>query len=177
MSRSKPINANYKNFHIPRYNELPTMELYSDQLITYLLEHLGPIHIDKKDPLITTSMVNNYVKCGLIPHTNKKKYSKTHISYLMVICVFKQIYSIPKIVQMIKIQTKLFETEVAYNYFCTELENALQNIDSHSIKMSKDTTISGKEERLFARASVYAFALKLMVEKYLESKSNLTKID
>ena len=175
MSRSKPIHSNFENFHIPRYNELPTMELYSDQLITYLLEHLHPIQIDKKDPLITTSMVNSYVKCGLIPPTNKKRYTKRHIAYLIVICVFKQIYSIPKIVQMINIQTQLFETEIAYDYFCTELENALQNVNSHSIKMSKDTTVSGKEERLFVRASVYAFALKFMVESYLESTNGLTK--
>ncbi|MEG0177564.1 DUF1836 domain-containing protein [Anaerorhabdus sp.] len=163
------FNNQFKKFHIPRYHELPSIDIYSDQLINYLKEALEPIQIDKKDSLITTAMINNYVKCGLIPPTIKKRYNRKHIAYLIVICVFKQLYPIPKIVKMIKVQKELFETEQAYDYFCIELENALKTVDINSVKMSKDTTLTGKEERLFVRASIYAFALKFMVENYLDT--------
>ncbi|SJZ59169.1 DUF1836 domain-containing protein [Anaerorhabdus furcosa] len=163
------FNQQFKHFHIPRYNELPSIDIYSDQLINYLKDTLEPIQIDKRDSLITTAMINNYVKCGLIPPTVKKRYNRKHIAYLMVICVFKQIYPIPKIIKMIRVQKQHFETETAYDYFCTELENALRTVDISSMKMSKDTSQTGKEERLFVRASIYAFALKYMVENYLDS--------
>ncbi|MEG2800210.1 MAG: DUF1836 domain-containing protein [Erysipelotrichaceae bacterium] len=167
------FNKKFKDYHLPRYQELPSIDIYSDQLITYLKETLEPLQIDKKDSLITTAMINNYVKCGLIPSTIKKKYNRRHIAYLIVICVFKQIYPIPKIVKMISVQKELFETELAYNYFCTELENALQTVDVNSIKMSKDTSITGKEERLFVRASIYAYTLKYFVENYLDTKMSM----
>ncbi|MFV0479273.1 MAG: DUF1836 domain-containing protein [Anaerorhabdus sp.] len=163
---------NLTNFHLPRWSELPTMELYSDQVISYILDVLAPLRLDEEDPLLTTSMINNYVKCRLIPPTNKKRYNQRHISFLIVVCVFKKIYSIPKIIQMIDIQKKIFETQVAYDYFCAELENSLQNISITEIKLAADTTKTGREERLFVRASVNAFALKLMVEAYLKSKDS-----
>lgn len=163
------FNKKFQKYTLPRYHELPSIEIYSDQLITYLKETLEPLQIDKKDSLITTAMINNYVKCGLIPPTTKKKYNRKHLAYLIVICVFKQIYPIPKIVKMIQIQKHLFETDIAYDYFCTELENALQTVDISNIKLHKDTTITGKEERLFVRASIYAYALKYFVEDYLDT--------
>lgn len=162
------FNKKFQHYKLPRYQELPSIELYSEQLITYLKETLEPLQIDKKDPLITTAMINNYVKCGLIPPTTKKKYNRKHLAYLIVICVFKQLYPIPKIIKMIHIQKNLFETELAYDYFCNELENALKTVDINNIKLHRDTSITNKEERLFVRASIYAFALKYFVEDYLD---------
>lgn len=163
------FNKKFQNYKLPRYHELPSIEIYSDQMITYLKETLEPLQIDKKDSIITTAMINNYVKCGLIPPTVKKKYNRKHLAYLIVICVFKQIYPIPKIVKMIRIQKEMFDTEMAYDYFCTELENALKTVDINTIRLHRDTTTTGKEERLFVRASIYAYTLKYLVEDYLDS--------
>lgn len=167
---NKPI-LNFEQFHLPRWSELPSIELYSDQVISYILETLEPLQIDD-DPILTTAMINNYVKCKLVPPTNKKRYNRNHIALLIVICIFKRIYSIPKIIQMIQIQKNIFDLDIAYNYFCTELENSLCNVGADEIKISEDTTQTGKEERLFVRASVNAFALKLLVETYLVNKEN-----
>ncbi len=158
-----------KKLHIPRYNELPEIELYMDQLIEYLNSRFAPFQIDEKDR-ITAAMVNNYVKSKIIPPTVKKRYSKNHVAYLIVICVFKQIYPISKIMDMIGIQKKIFTTEKAYDYFCVELENALISAFSMSGTLSMDTSNTMQEERLFVRASVNSFAQKLLVEKYLQFK-------
>ena len=158
-----------ESLHIPRYNELPDIELYMDQLVAYINRNLAVLQIDGKD-VITTAMVNNYVKSKVLMPPVKKRYCKSHIAYLMVVAVFKQIYPISKISQMIEIQKQLFDTTVAYDYFCTELENALQAAFSMDFSFSPDTTVTGNEERLFVRASVNSFAQKLLVEKYLDLK-------
>lgn len=158
-----------KTLHIPRYNELPEIELYMDQLIEYLNGKFAPFQIEAKDT-ITAAMVNNYVKSKIIPPTVKKRYSKNHVAYLIVICVFKQIYPISKIMEMIQIQKKIFDYQTAYDYFCVELENALISAFSMSGNLSVDTSHSKIEERLFVRASVNSFAQRLLVEKYLQFK-------
>ena len=79
---------------IPLWNELPELDLYMDQIIVLMEKYLGTTPQDK---LITPSMINNYVKLGIIPPPQKKKYSKTHIAYLIIICSLKQVMPIPDI--------------------------------------------------------------------------------
>lgn len=62
---------------IPLWNELPELDLYMDQIIVLMEKYLGST---PKDKLITPSMINNYVKLGIIPSPTKKKYSKVHIA-------------------------------------------------------------------------------------------------
>ena len=42
-------------------------------------------------------MINNYVKTGLIPHPDKKKYTKEHLAGLMAVCMLKQVLPIQDI--------------------------------------------------------------------------------
>ena len=79
---------------IPLWNELPELDLYMDQVIGLMEKYLNA---SKKDKLITPSMINNYVKLGIMPPPQKKKYSKTHIAYLIIICSLKQVMPIPNI--------------------------------------------------------------------------------
>ena len=83
--------------HIPRWNELPEIDLYLDQVVNYLEKYLAQYSVNKEDKIITKTMINNYVKQGIMPAPEKKKYSRAHIAYLMVICVLKQVYSISDI--------------------------------------------------------------------------------
>ena len=79
---------------IPLWNELPELDLYMDQIIVLMEKYLGS---SQEDKLITPSMINNYVKLGIIPRPTKKKYSKTHIAYLIIICSLKQVMPIADI--------------------------------------------------------------------------------
>ena len=56
---------------IPKWNELPELDLYMDQVIVLMEKHLNA---SKKDKLITPSMINNYVKLGIVPPPIKKQY-------------------------------------------------------------------------------------------------------
>lgn len=78
-----------------RWDELPDIPLYMDQVIGFLGEKLSFYETNTK--LLTNSMINNYVKSEVIPHPNKKKYSKEHLGQLVMICMLKHILSIADI--------------------------------------------------------------------------------
>ena len=114
--------------HIPRWNELPEIDLYLDQVVNYIEKYLGQYTVNKEDKIITKTMINNYVKLGIMPAPTKKKYSRSHIAYLIVICVLKQVYSISDIGKLISLTIQYFELSKAYNRFCANLEVSIKNV-------------------------------------------------
>ena len=128
--KSKKIekNIDVENFYIPRWEELPSIDLYLDQIVTVLEKYLQN-HIGKKeDKIITKTMINNYVKYGILKPPVKKKYNKEHIARLFVICILKQIYSISDIDELIKLAISRAEAKKAYNKFCICLEKSISYI-------------------------------------------------
>ena len=85
------------NYHCPRWNELPEIELYIDQVTYFLQKNLSVFTKDKENPIITSSMINNYVKQNILEPPIKKKYNRQHLSYLFVICILKRLMSISEI--------------------------------------------------------------------------------
>lgn len=78
------------------WDTLPELDLYMDQVIVFMERHLA-LFGDGRDKLLTPSMVNNYVKLGLIPPPVKKKYNREHLSRLTAICILKSLLPIPVI--------------------------------------------------------------------------------
>ena len=154
------------DFTLPKYKQLPDLDLYMDQLITYINATLAPLKTSEDQVFITTAMVNNYVKQKLIPATQKKRYNRSQIAYLLAISFLKQVFSIQEILAFITIQDKYYDTETAYDYLCTELENALHAVFTES-PLPEDSSTHKKEVRIFVRDSVLAFARKLHVQKLL----------
>ena len=132
-------------FHIPRWKELPNIELYLDQVVSLINNCLAPYiffnpnHKKDENDLLTKTMINNYVKNGLIEPPNKKLYSKTQLAKLFVICVLKQVYSMQDIKKLIDIALLDSSIQNAYDKFCKLFEEALlctytrkDFIDKHS---------------------------------------------
>ena len=91
-----------KEYHLPTWDELPTIELYMDQVIILLSNYLGIFSaVSNDDKIITPTMINNYVKQKIIPAPVKKKYSKMHLAYLIIVCILKQTLSISMISKII----------------------------------------------------------------------------
>ena len=66
--------------HIPRWNELPEIDLYLDQVVNYLEKYLGILNVNRDEKIITKTMINNYVKLGIMPAPEKKNLiNNTHI--------------------------------------------------------------------------------------------------
>ena len=74
---------------------------------------------------ITSSMISNYVKKGLLPSPVKKQYYADQLAYLFFISLAKQVLSMENIIALIERQRKTYTIPVAYDYFCSELENML----------------------------------------------------
>lgn len=147
--------------HIPRWNELPEIDLYLDQVVSYLEKYLEPYNVTKEDKIITKTMINNYVKLGIIPAPEKKKYSREHIAYLIVICVLKQVYSINDIGKLISLTIQYFELSKAYNRFCANLEISVKNVFFRK-EMSNIEKMT--EEQYLLKNVVQSIADKLYVE-------------
>ena len=71
---------------LPRWQDLPDFELYMDQVLSLMGRYLGV-----EGGALTASMVNNYVKMGAVPAPNKKRYGRSHLVRLIVICVLKSV--------------------------------------------------------------------------------------
>lgn len=111
-----------REFHLPRYGELPNMGLYLEQVVKYVNTCLSPLGCLE----VTPSMVSNYVKKGLIAKPVKKQYYADHIAYLIFIILAKNLMSIENINLLIDIQKRSYASGIAYDYLCNELENILQ---------------------------------------------------
>ena len=155
--------------HIPRWSELPEIDLYLDQVVNYIEKYLGQYTVNKEDKIITKTMINNYVKIGIMPAPIKKKYSREHIAYLIVICVLKQVYSISDIGKLISLTIQYFELSKAYNRFCANLEVSIKNVFSRKEFPNVEHMT---EEQYLLKNVVQAVADKLYVEFTFLNKEN-----
>ncbi|MBQ2696425.1 MAG: DUF1836 domain-containing protein [Clostridia bacterium] len=110
-----------QGFRLPRYRELPNMGLYLEQVTKYINGLILPLGC----PEITSSMVSNYVKKGVIAPPVKKQYDAEQIAYLIAISFIKSVLSLENITQLFTMQKETYGSETAFNYFCSELENML----------------------------------------------------
>ena len=151
-------------FHIPRWNELPTIELYLDQVVKLINGVLAPyinFNLDPKDEseLLTKTMINNYVKNNLIEPPVKKQYSRVQIAKLFVICVLKQVYSMQDINGLINIALEYSKIEIAYNQFCKLFEQAL--ICTYTKKDFIDTRSSRRDSMYLLKSVLLSCSYKI----------------
>lgn len=81
-----------KGSTLPNYDDLPDVSLYMEQIVSYIDNILQPYSRDEQK-MITSFMVNNYVKAKIIDAPTYKRYDKNQVSYLIAVCLLKQITS------------------------------------------------------------------------------------
>lgn len=86
-----------KEFLLPSWEDFPSIELYMDQVVALLNQYLSIFIAPKGDMQITSTMINNYVKLKTIPAPVKKKYSRIHLAYLVMVFILKQTHSMSTI--------------------------------------------------------------------------------
>lgn len=77
-----------------RPEEIPNIDLYMDQITTFMETQLAGTKRTPQDKIMTKTMINNYTKNKLLPAPERKKYSKDHMLLLIFIFYFKSIMSI-----------------------------------------------------------------------------------
>lgn len=82
-------------------SDIPDIDLYMDQVTTFMDAHLASSRRLGEDRVLTKTMINNYAKNNLLPPPEKKKYSKNHILLLTFIYYFKNVLSFKDIEQIL----------------------------------------------------------------------------
>ncbi|MGN0159029.1 MAG: DUF1836 domain-containing protein [Brotaphodocola sp.] len=83
-----------------KQDKIPDIDLYMDQVTSFMEEHLKKLKRNPDDKALTKTMINNYAKNNLIPSPIKKKYSKDHILLLLFIYYYKNMLSFNDIEQL-----------------------------------------------------------------------------
>lgn len=128
---------------LPRWRELPDLELYMDQVLGLIERYLGSYPgFDGKG--LTASMVNNYVKLGIMPAPVKKKYTREHLAHLIIICILKASLPIAEIRQLIDGELGQMPLETLYDRFCEMFELTGQAVaDSVSRQIGENSAGKG----------------------------------
>ena len=151
-----------KEFSFPRYNDIPNVGLYLEQVVKYISEYLEPLGSFS----LTASMVSNYVKKDLIGNPVKKQYDREQIARLFFVAVAKNVLSIEDIRLLFEMQHETYEPRRAYDYFCSEFENVLQFV--FGLKENLDTVgTDSNDTKTMLRNTIIAVAYKVYLDKYL----------
>ncbi len=141
---------NESEFRLPRYEEIPNVGLFLEQVSKYINEILSPLG----EADLTGSMISNYVKKDIIDNPIKKQYNRDQIAYLIYIALAKTVLSLDDISIMIKMQKEVCDTKTAYEYFREEFPTILDAVfdnkdisahpaDSQNIKkLSRNVSIT-----------------------------------
>ncbi len=113
--------ADFKQLRLPDYQQFPDLALYMDQVIQETNRYLTPIlHAE-----VTKTMINSYVKMGLVPHPLKKKYTAEHLALIMMISVLKTSFSLDTIKSLLATD----EVEAHFNEFVRIFNHEIEHLD------------------------------------------------
>ncbi len=121
-----------------RADEIPNIDLYMDQVTTFMNDNMKSSKRYADDKILTKTMINNYAKNELLPPPLKKKYSKEHVMVLIFIYYFKNILSIKDIEALLK--------PVTENYFHTDKELTFTDLYEEVCSLEKSRIDHLKED-------------------------------
>ena len=151
---------------MPRWEELPSVPQYLDQVLLLVNEWLGPFLSHDGRQVITRTMVNNYVKLRFLPSPVSRRYDRLAIASLFVIAILKPVYTIEEIAYLIRLSLVHSERREAYNLFCDYVEEAVFCAFNRT-SMKKGQNAGDPRELLWNACN--AFACQLYVRKiYLQ---------
>ena len=169
--------------------DIPNIELYMDQITTFMDDQLKSTKRYGDDKILTKTMINNYVKNNLLPPPVKKKYSKDHVLILIFIYYFKNILTIKDIESILSpVIDNSFNSEnsneldTLYKKICAlekcQMDPFTDELKTHYKKAEElfpDTEYDDEYTRLFAFICSLSFDVymkKLLIEKLVDSFYN-----
>ncbi len=161
MNELKELIARLSSERPAEWDGLPDIELYRDQVLGYMKRQHS---LQPEEAQLTGAMINNYIKSGLLPRANGKKYTKDHLVYLTAICSLKQVLSVGETDELLKLQPGIADTKAFYEEYLVKLDKAFRET---SQSLNEDDT----KEQLAAVAlqlAISSYAQKLACQKILD---------
>ena len=141
MKEIKRIKALLAEDRPGDWEALPDIDLYMDQVVSYLPRQ----SVGGKAPAMTSAMINNYVKDGLLPRACGKRYHKEHLIYLTAIGLLKNVLTV-------KDMKLLLDREVSEGQEQAFYEKLLKGIDEAYTRTNRDVDENLSEEDLTVAA-------------------------
>ena len=149
-----------------RPEDIPNIDLYMDQITTFMDSQLETSKRHADDKILTKTMINNYVKLHFVQPPIRRKYDRLTVASLFVIAVLKPVYTIEEIGYLIRLSLGHSDPKAAYDDFCDCAEAAVSHA-FHQTTMERDTKAG--DPRLLLWNACNAFACQLYVRRiYLE---------
>ena len=111
-------------------DDIPDIDLYVDQVTTFIDSHLESVKRNPEDKSLTKTMINNYAKNNLLPPPVKKKYTKEHVLTLIFIYYFKNILSISDLQRILN--------PITEKHFASDSDLGLEDIYSEVFSLEHD---------------------------------------
>ena len=172
------IAAQVRSSNIIEVEDIPNIDLYMDQVTTFMDKCLAQYKRYDEDKVLTKTMINNYTKAKIFPAPVKKKYSRTHLMLLIMIYHLKSVLSIKDI--GILFQSALKETNKA------KQERMIESIYRGFISLQKQTitylagAADGKpDESFYGKESILKYSddeeKRIMMTLALAIRANTEK--
>ena len=165
--------------------DIPSIELYMDQVTTFIEKELTNSKRHPDDKTLTKTMINNYTKNCLLPPPNKKRYSKNHIYFLIYIYYLKNFLSISDIQTLLAPMIDSFaenpsQMEEIYHDIFGADKKQFKRIVNDIIETHKDAKkmfadVSSKEDQSYLQQ--FAFIAMLSYDIYLRKQLVESLID
>ena len=181
--RIQPLLSYLDGLSYIRPAQIPDIQLYMDQVTTFMEEHLQGSKRYPEDKVLTKTMINNYAKNDLLPPPVKKKYSKEHVLMLIFIYYFKNLLSFNDIQQIFKpITSRHFSGDPSKGP-APSLEDIYREVFSlekqEMANLKKDiaakfhtakSTFAGTDEEDREYLQLFAFICQLSFDVYLKKQ-------
>ena len=187
MQCMREIIENLRKMDYIKPGEVPNIDLYMDQVTTFMDKHLESSKRFSEDKLLTKTMINNYTKNDLLPSPEKKKYTKDHLYLLIFIFYLKSILSITDIRSIIQPLTEQFfgskgeiGLEQIYEQIFNQETKQAKQITKDIVKRFAETQesfadVEDAEQREFLRN--FSFICTLGFDVYMKRQLLETIID
>lgn len=178
IAEIRAILENIKKISYIKPSEIPDIDLYMDQVTTFMDQHLEETKRYSEDKLLTKTMINNYTKNDLLPSPVKKKYSKDHMVMLIFIYYLKNFLSITDIQSLVHPMTELFFggkgeinlDDIYQEIYEIEKEQAgsVTRDIIHKAKVAENTFSDIQDEKQKEYLRKYAYACLLSYDIYMK---------
>lgn len=160
--------------------DIPNIDLYMDQVTTFMNQHLAGSKRYEEDKILTKTMINNYAKNHLLPPPVKKKYSREHVLVLIFIYYFKSMLSIKDIDTLLHpVLEKYFQTDSeldltsiykeVFSLSDTQLAKLREDLSSSSAAaLQTFTDVKDPKERDFLQ--LFSFLCTLSFDVYMKKQ-------
>jgi hypothetical protein len=152
-------------------SEIPDIDLYMDQVTTFMEDKLEEFKRTKEDKILTKTMINNYTKNKIIPSPKKKKYSKEHMMLLILTYHMKQILSIGDIHSLLSPISENNDVETLYKNF---IEIQFKEYDDFSKEIIKKVDELETQTSIHEDASnqlmLYSIIFFLIIQASMQKK-------